>query len=288
MIQYSCPNCSNQIRRPTHQNQIHCASCGTTFSSSRLETPYYGLRKVPLTNRYPWLLPAILGAGVLTVLCGAFLFVWLLSVQPPRNNAPQNVWQQVAPGNLAPENGDPVGQRGGKNKTKALVMAALNEPNKGQHILLPFNNQPENNGDAKAKDDENPTDLKRKQEPPEAIRTRNIVARFILADIGRIRGAEAANVHLQFNALGVESIPFMVEGVNTAAEMRASCPIIALQGRLTGLISQCDDAYMLEQAQQNLGQGVRSGQWSRQVQNLRQACKTRLSKLNSPNSFFDK
>src|SRR4051794_2035338 len=53
-----------------------------------------------------------------------------------------------------------------------------------------------------------------------------VIDRLIAADTGRLKGAEAARALKDFDALGPESIPSLIEGLNRAANLQDSCPAV--------------------------------------------------------------
>src|SRR5262249_10279778 len=62
--------------------------------------------------------------------------------------------------------------------------------------------------------------------PAQAPEHDRIVDRFILYDIGRLRGVEGQQALQEFNRLGPDAIPAMVRGYNRACTIEASCPVI--------------------------------------------------------------
>jgi hypothetical protein len=91
---------------------------------------------------------------------------------------------------------------------------------------------------------------------PESNRMDTAVEQFIQYDIGRLSGTHGQQVRLAFNRLGAESIPAVVRGLNRAAILSQSCPIIVLKSKLKSLLQQSDDTSMLELAIDHLGEGV--------------------------------
>src|SRR5262245_51018666 len=55
-----------------------------------------------------------------------------------------------------------------------------------------------------------------------------IIERFIQTDIGKLRGDEAKRAIAEFNKLGPEAIFALIRGVNRAAEIEASCPVLII------------------------------------------------------------
>src|SRR5262245_51449685 len=59
--------------------------------------------------------------------------------------------------------------------------------------------------------------------PEQEARIRQTIDRFILADIGVLKGEEAKAATLSFESLGMESVPYLIDGLNKAAGMNQSC-----------------------------------------------------------------
>lgn len=83
-----------------------------------------------------------------------------------------------------------------------------------------------------------------------------VVRRFIQYDIGQLRGEEGAQARRDFSALGEDSIPALVWGLNQSASMNQSCPVIVIQSKLNEELSASSDPQQLRYAQENVGKGV--------------------------------
>jgi len=95
--------------------------------------------------------------------------------------------------------------------------------------------------------------------PPPAVDQRRldeIVDRFIAFDIGRLPGEAGRRAKRDFEALGPESIPALVRGLNKAALIRASCPIMVISHKLQSALSSNRDRSLLDYAVDNLGREV--------------------------------
>src|SRR5690242_13193143 len=55
-----------------------------------------------------------------------------------------------------------------------------------------------------------------------------IVNRYIQYDIGRLQGRDGAKALKEFNDLGPEAIPSLVRGLNRAAAIEHSCPVVVI------------------------------------------------------------
>jgi len=84
----------------------------------------------------------------------------------------------------------------------------------------------------------------------------DIVNRFIQFDIGKLQGEEGARALREFESLGPKSIPSLVRGLNRAAGIAGTCPVMMLSQRLNFALSQTDDPDSLRYALENIGRGV--------------------------------
>jgi hypothetical protein len=83
-----------------------------------------------------------------------------------------------------------------------------------------------------------------------------IIDRFMMADIGTLKGVEARAAVRQFEKLGPEAIPSLIRGVNRAAAMEDSCPVVYIALKLQKLLLASNDLELLEFARDNIGSGV--------------------------------
>ncbi len=83
-----------------------------------------------------------------------------------------------------------------------------------------------------------------------------IVERFMLYDIGRLQGREGAKALKAFKDLGPEAIPALVRGLNRAAAIEHSCPVVVIAQKLGRLLAASDDQELLEFVKDNIGSGV--------------------------------
>ncbi len=83
-----------------------------------------------------------------------------------------------------------------------------------------------------------------------------IVDRFMLYDIGRLGGVEGARALKAFRDLGPEAIPSLVRGLNRAATIEHSCPVVVIAQKLGRLLAASDDEELLEYVKDNIGSGV--------------------------------
>jgi len=97
----------------------------------------------------------------------------------------------------------------------------------------------------------------------------DIIDRFMLYDIGRLQGAEAVKALKDFKALGSESIPALIRGLNRAAQIEHSCPVVVIAQKLGRLLVASDDVELLEFARDNIGAGVGRTRHAGVLQDLR-------------------
>jgi len=112
----------------------------------------------------------------------------------------------------------------------------------------------------------------KKPDPNDAI-----VDAFILYDIGQLRGPEGQAAYAEFRALtGDEAIPALVRGVNKAARMRQSCPIVVLASKLGGLLKTVNNREMVEHAATHLDPSGTGVIYRKYVDRLRELAETQL------------
>src|SRR5947209_2711019 len=75
-----------------------------------------------------------------------------------------------------------------------------------------------------------------------------VIDQFILADTGRLRGAEAKKAVREFDKLGHAAIPALIRGLNKAAKIEYSCPALMITRKLQRLLLASDDVQLLEYA----------------------------------------
>lgn len=104
-----------------------------------------------------------------------------------------------------------------------------------------------------------------------------VVARFIEYDIGMLRGLEATQAREQFATLGTESVGPLIRGLNQAATIGNSCPIMVLNSKLSRCLHSAEDPRLYVMAATNLCRGVpRTAPHYRTVAATRDACIRRL------------
>jgi hypothetical protein len=83
-----------------------------------------------------------------------------------------------------------------------------------------------------------------------------VVYRFILYDIGKLRGEEAQQALADFNALDSDAIPALVRGLNASAYISASCPVVVLSSKVSSQLTQANNPQTHQYALNNIGRGV--------------------------------
>jgi len=105
---------------------------------------------------------------------------------------------------------------------------------------------------------------------------------FIAYDIGNLGGLEGSRARDDFGRLGVESVGPLIRGLNEAAKLGNSCPIIVLRSKLAYCLSQANDPRLDVMAVCNLGCGVpQNAPHYRMLCELRTQCIGRLP-VNHP------
>ncbi len=100
---------------------------------------------------------------------------------------------------------------------------------------------------------------------------------FIAYDIGRLSGQEGARAREDFGRLGTESIGALIRGLNEAAKIGSSCPIVVLRSKLSSCLEQANDPRLDVMAACNLCRGVpRNAPHYRSICHLRSQCIGRL------------
>jgi hypothetical protein len=94
-----------------------------------------------------------------------------------------------------------------------------------------------------------------------------LVARFTLADIGKLTGRQGEEAKAEFKRLGTEAIPALVRGLNRSANIAHSCPVAEIYRKLDELLARTDDPYLLLYVLENTGRGVhpRAEHWQQIV-----------------------
>jgi hypothetical protein len=96
-----------------------------------------------------------------------------------------------------------------------------------------------------------------------------IIDRFMLADTGRLRGTEARQAVKDFEALKPEAVPALIRGLNKAAGLQHSCPVLTISKNLNSFLMASNDPQLLEFARDEIGAGVGPTRYAGTLQDLR-------------------
>ncbi len=96
-----------------------------------------------------------------------------------------------------------------------------------------------------------------------------IIDRFMLYDTGRLQGEEGRVALRDFQKLGPEAIPALIRGVNRAAAIEHSCPVVVIAQKLQKLLLASDDMELLQFARDEIGAGVGRTRHATVLQELR-------------------
>jgi hypothetical protein len=111
--------------------------------------------------------------------------------------------------------------------------------------------------------------------PFEQVNYKGVVDQFIRADIGQLQGAANRKAFADFYALGPRAIPSLVDGLNRAVNLPASCPAIVLASKLGQIIQKLDDTEVLDYIHANVGKNVIAQYHGYSLQNVKNACNSR-------------
>src|SRR6516165_8158602 len=78
-----------------------------------------------------------------------------------------------------------------------------------------------------------------------------IIDRFIEQDTGKLKGEEGKKAKKEFEKLGRDAIPALIRGLNRAAAIQHSCPVLVIAKKLNKLLASSDDLELLEFAREN-------------------------------------
>lgn len=96
-----------------------------------------------------------------------------------------------------------------------------------------------------------------------------IIDQFMLYDIGRLQGEAARKALKDFKELGPEAIPALIRGLNRAAALEHSCPVVTIAQKLGKMLLASDDQELMEFARDNIGAGVGRTRHAGVLQDLR-------------------
>ena len=106
-----------------------------------------------------------------------------------------------------------------------------------------------------------------------------IIDRFMLYDIGKLRGKEGAQAYRDFVKLGPEAIPALLRSLNRAAAYDQSCPIVVIAKKLSGMLAASTDVKLMQFARDEIGSSVGRTRHGAVLQDLRVSCMLRKNAL---------
>ncbi|MFL5244351.1 MAG: hypothetical protein ACJ8FY_19805 [Gemmataceae bacterium] len=106
-----------------------------------------------------------------------------------------------------------------------------------------------------------------------------IIDRFIDSDIGKLRGDEAKIARRDFEKLGSEASFALIRGLNKAASIEHSCPVVTIARKLAKIFESSADTELLQFARENIGAEVGPTRHANVLRNLRLTCSLRKGAL---------
>ncbi len=103
----------------------------------------------------------------------------------------------------------------------------------------------------------------------EYAKIERVINRFILYDIGKLKGDDGKKALRDFEDLGPESFFLLVESLNRAANFKASCPAVVIGRKLGKIIRTTTDLELLSFAKENIGIGVTARRHMGVIKDLR-------------------
>ncbi|MCA9163911.1 MAG: hypothetical protein KDA62_13065 [Planctomycetales bacterium] len=113
-----------------------------------------------------------------------------------------------------------------------------------------------------------------------AVNYDEIVDAFIAYDVGELRGEAGARAYAAFQAINSDdAIPALTRGVNRAASINNSCPIIVLSSKLQGMLQRTQNVDMVAHAFDNLDTDTEGKVYGSYVKSLKQFADQRYAAL---------
>ena len=106
-----------------------------------------------------------------------------------------------------------------------------------------------------------------------------IVDRFIDSDTGKLHGEEAKKARQDFEKLGSEASFALIRGLNKAASIEHSCPVVTIARKLSKILASTADTELLQFARENIGAEVGPTRHANVLRNLRLTCSLRKGAL---------
>jgi hypothetical protein len=96
-----------------------------------------------------------------------------------------------------------------------------------------------------------------------------IVNRFIRADTGGLKGPAARKALQELEALKPEAIPALIRGLNRAARLNATCPVLTIHKKLSKMLLSSNDQVLLEYARDEIGADIGRSWYAGTLRDLR-------------------
>lgn len=106
-----------------------------------------------------------------------------------------------------------------------------------------------------------------------------LIDRFIQYDTGKLGGVEGRKALREFEALGTEAIPALIRGLNRAANIEHSCPVLVISRKLHKMLMASMDPQLLDFAHDEIGAGVTRSGHARVLADMRVQCMLRRNAL---------
>lgn len=108
-----------------------------------------------------------------------------------------------------------------------------------------------------------------------------IIDQFIRQDTGLLKGEEGKKALRDFHALKPEAIPALIRGLNRAAKIEHSCPVLVIATKLDRMLRSSDDKELLEYARDEIGSDVGKTRHQSILRDLRMHVTFRKNELAS-------
>lgn len=106
-----------------------------------------------------------------------------------------------------------------------------------------------------------------------------VIDRFILYDIGKLKGAEGQKALADFQKLGPEATFALIRGLNRSAAIESSCPAVVIAKKLNTILRSSRDTELLEFARENIGLAVGPSRHLGVLKELRAVCVFRKAEV---------
>lgn len=106
-----------------------------------------------------------------------------------------------------------------------------------------------------------------------------VIDRFIQAEMGKAPAAQIEKAKADLYRLGPEAFFLLVEGLNRAANIEASCPSVVLRDKVKQILARSTDADLLTYAKETIGSGVTAARFKSMLADLRVFAMVRRSQV---------